>query len=218
MRFTLFGITNYMSDFWDNIEVPTGIDKEILIETIMERSGMLFPFHQQPHFLKRNIENWFLIRKPEFERIISALSAEYNPIENYDRSENWTDTPNVTHTRSGGHSIEDTDKDRKSVTETNGNNTESVTTDNSSTWADINKNEGGNNSTTTLSGSTDSVFTYNNEAETETGERSHEGRIHGNIGVTTNQQMIQAEIALREYNLYDQIAKWFEDKFLMQVY
>ena len=44
-------------------------------------------------------------------------------------------------------------------------------------------------------------------------------RAHGNIGVTTNQQMIESELALRQkYNIYEIIIKLFADKFLMRVY
>lgn len=62
--------------------------------------------------------------------------------------------------------------------------------------------------------------------ETESGTRTHvtagdtrrESHIHGNIGVTTTQQMIQAELDLRLYDLYDTICRMFIDHFIITLY
>lgn len=46
-----------------------------------------------------------------------------------------------------------------------------------------------------------------------------ERHVHGNIGVTTNQQMISAELEMRiQYDLYAVICSLFEDEFLISVY
>lgn len=51
------------------------------------------------------------------------------------------------------------------------------------------------------------------------GSRSEEIRAYGNIGVTTTQQMIEAEIDMRKkYDLYKIIAELFEDEFIVEVY
>lgn len=63
-------------------------------------------------------------------------------------------------------------------------------------------------------------------AEQESGETSgthdnigqHEGRMYGNIGVTTSQQMLQAELDLAFWNLYDHIADMFISEFTIPVY
>lgn len=45
------------------------------------------------------------------------------------------------------------------------------------------------------------------------------GRIHGNIGVTTSQQMLISELNLRsDYNIYDIIAEMFVKEFCIMVY
>ena len=44
-------------------------------------------------------------------------------------------------------------------------------------------------------------------------------RVHGNIGVTTSQQMIESEMSLRaKYDIYKIISREFEREFLVQVY
>ena len=49
-------------------------------------------------------------------------------------------------------------------------------------------------------------------------DRSIERRTHGNIGVTTNQEMIEAELKLRRYDIYNIISNEFLDKFCIGVY
>ena len=51
------------------------------------------------------------------------------------------------------------------------------------------------------------------------GDSNHSGRAHGNIGVTTTQEMFKQELALLSgYNLYYTICNWIERDFFIQVY
>ena len=47
---------------------------------------------------------------------------------------------------------------------------------------------------------------------------THEGRIHGNIGVTTSQQMLQAELDIAEWNIYEHITDLFLTEFVIPIY
>ena len=103
MRITLYGFYNYDPTLFDNVNLPEGIEKDYVIDEIMNRSGDMFPYHQEPTFLKRNITNWFNRNYYPFERMITALTEEYSPIENYDRHQKDTTTPKekVTEQHSG---------------------------------------------------------------------------------------------------------------------
>lgn len=46
----------------------------------------------------------------------------------------------------------------------------------------------------------------------------HNGRTHGNIGVTTSQQMIEAERKVSEFNIIDYITDSFKRRFCLIVY
>ena len=64
---------------------------------------------------------------------------------------------------------------------------------------------------------------YNSETDTEnsgrTGNERIKGRIHGNIGVTTNQQMIEQELELlRHFDIYGYIAQLFEADNMLMIY
>lgn len=51
-----------------------------------------------------------------------------------------------------------------------------------------------------------------------TGTHTRTGREHGNVGVTTSQQMIQSERDLVVFNMYDVIAESFIENFCLMVY
>lgn len=54
---------------------------------------------------------------------------------------------------------------------------------------------------------------YNDSTSTE-----YTNRVHGNIGVTTSQQMIQQERDIAGFNLIEYIANSFKEHFCLQVY
>lgn len=57
------------------------------------------------------------------------------------------------------------------------------------------------------------------ETRSGTGSESYTEHTHGNIGVTTNQDMINQELALLEkFNIYDWIAAKFEREMCLQIY
>lgn len=204
-QITLEGFYRYNPGILENLDLPQGLDQTILVDCIMEHSGMLFPFHQQPDYLSVNIHNWFTRKKTAFTRMLKALNAEYDPIENYDRKEEWTETPDITVTNTGGHT--------NTVNSNQDSNTQNqVSAFDSSTYSPDSMMETNNTADGT------DTFTYQNEASHESGTRTHTGRFHGNIGVTTNQQMIEAELSLRMYDIYQTIVELFEDDFLMRNY
>ena len=124
-------------------------------------------------------ENW--------ERIYTAyFSAEYNPLENYDMTQ--TRTPNL-----------NTNTTAKRKQET------TVNTSGSTSIVPFNETQ------PTLTGQTsgDSVTTEDNtknEIETDTSETGTDTLTrHGNIGVTTSQQMLQSELDLRKLDFIKMI-------------
>ena len=212
-RLTLWGIYQYDKTLFDNIVLPEGIDKDNLISDIMRNSGDLYPYHQVPEYLKTNINYWFARRLFDFERMYEALRVEYSPIENYDRKENTT------------RNYENSGTDKESTTlgstttSTNigsNDNENKVSAYNESDYTNREKDIQSYNSTLTNTGSGTDV------TQTEYGlkrKEVEEIRVHGNIGVTTSQQMIESEMSLRaKYDIYKIISREFEREFLVQVY
>ena len=51
-----------------------------------------------------------------------------------------------------------------------------------------------------------------------TGDTVFHGRIHGNIGVTSSQQLVEAERRVSEFNIYNYIVKSFRSRFVLDIY
>lgn len=192
-RMTLYGMYQYDPTLFDGVVLPDGMDKTLMVNQIIRQSGDLFPYYQVPPQVKTAITEWFTRRKDNFAKLWQGFTAEYNPIENYDRQEDSTETPNITHTLS--NSGKDASTNEADVQGYNG--TDYVP-----------------NSRTKSSGTSST-----NGTDTESGTRTYTSRIHGNIGVTTSAQMLEGELALRRsLDIYALIAEEFETDNLIQVY
>lgn len=192
-RMTLYGMYQYDPTLFDGVVLPDGMDKTLMVNQIIRQSGDLFPYYQVPPQVKTAITEWFTRRKDNFNKLWQGFTAEYNPIENYDRQEDSTETPNITHTLS--NSGQDASTNEADVQGYNG--TDYVP-----------------NSRTKSSGTSST-----NGTDTESGTRTYTSRIHGNIGVTTSAQMLAGELALRKsMDIYAIIAAEFETDNLIQVY
>ena len=124
-------------------------------------------------------------------------------------------------------------------TNSEGENENKVSAFDSSTYQPENKSENTNKeSSETSERSTDSndrTFSHNNSTDTSTTNTSngsttnnedylqnttglHKGRTHGNIGVTTSQQMLQAELDVARFNIVQQITDLFLQEFCIMIY
>ena len=228
-RLTLWGIYQYDKTLFDNIVLPEGIDKDNLISDIMRNSGDLYPYHQVPEYLKRNITFWFSRRLFDFDRMYKSLRAEYSPIENYDRIEDikreykdsGTDTETLTLGSSTTSSHTGTDTD---TTQGGGSNEKGVSAYNEDGYTNREKDTETHNSnnTQTYNSTVTNTGSGSDKTQTDYGKQRTETettRIHGNIGVTTSQQMIESEMELRaKYDIYKIISREFEREFLVQIY
>ena len=228
-RLTLWGIYQYDKTLFDNIVLPEGIDKDNLVSEIMRNSGDLYPYHQVPEYLKRNITFWFSRRLFDFDRMYKSLRAEYSPIENYDRIEDikreykdsGTDTEILTLGSSTTSSHTGTDTDS---TQGGGSNEKGVSAYNEDGYTNREKDTETHNAnnTQTYNSTVTNTESGSDKTQTDYGKQRTETentRIHGNIGVTTSQQMIESEMSLRaKYDIYKIIAREFEREFLVQIY
>lgn len=78
------------SSIFSDIELPEGIDRDILIPSIFERANEFEVLYADPDYM-RNITTLFFKKwYNTFERWQEAAEAEYDPIENYDRYEDYS--------------------------------------------------------------------------------------------------------------------------------
>lgn len=264
-------------------------DKQTLLATIVTTGGRFEPLYADPEYFRFMSAQWWNKWQRNFLKWFDALDIEYNPLENYDRMEQWhedtTDgssesteySSSTTLDHDGAHVVGGTDKTvvdddtetqesgtTKVVTDqdgtlrapgasgTNGSTTtnsvsaydssgyqphdqssttatksEDTTNDVTETTTHGKKVVGKDDSTTTKTWSESGTDNADDQTDVEGTSATdssmdrdfdHEGRVHGNIGVTTSQQMLQSELDLQLWNVYQHIADIFCKEMLITVY
>ena len=258
-KITLIGIENYLNpdrSVFDKMNLPAGIDKETLIGSILLRCQEFELLYSDPDFLIDAVNIWSRKNYWTFDKWVKAINIKYDPLYNYDRSEEWTDihegdfsksgsgkssgstndssdytrTDNLTH--SSDHTRTDNLASTNDVTVThsekafNDSNyvgtTQDVTDqDTSNTGTQRNAGTDTDSGTVRDAGSASGSYSNNNsndESGNDSFENTHKGRMFGNIGVTTSQQMLQSELDIARWNMYEHIADLFASEFCIMVY
>lgn len=228
---------NYLPTILDGVIVPEEIDTDILKGEIRLQCGLLRPLYSEPEIMKEAISQWFAARSWTFEHLVNIIKAEYSPIENTDRydstertitgSESGTDSETMGGSRTTERGEEHSASETENSTGT-GQNENTVSAYNETTYQPAVKDENSATNTTTRSAtdSTDGSETMT-EQKTRSGQdaRSHNTKdvymqhLHGNIGVTTNQEMINQELELlHNFNIYQWITFNLRDSLFLEVY
>ena len=194
-KLTLIGLYNYDNSLFDNLILPTGIDTDTVKNQILMRCGEFELLYPDFDFMKLSILHFSKKHERTFQKWIDALNIKYDPLYNYDRKEEYTDT-------SAG-SI--TGKSKPS--QTTNTYTNEVSAFDSSGYQPKEK--------------TTSQLTVNQEASdssTSNNILKHDAHLYGNIGVTTSQQMLQSELDIARFNLAEQIADIFCEEYCLMIY
>lgn len=224
-RLTLIGLYNYDPSLFDGLSLPADYDKQTFIDSLLLEHGEKCVLYADPAFMKFSIGAWGRKWSLELERIAQALKAEYDPIYNYDRFEEYEDNEGRKYTSKveGGHKAKDTPS-YNTVRDTNEDATieHTVSADNSSSYApDWKETQNGGKTTETTSGTTqDLAETSNSNTEDEEKKNfTHKAHLYGNIGVTTSAQMVTEVVAQRfKYNLYGTATRLFANELLIGIY
>lgn len=276
-KLTLIGFDRWMKESDEDLfkafnDLPYGIDKDVLVNNILLRGGEFEVIYSDPYFMQEAIYTWLAKWQRTLEKWLAALAVEYDPLNNYDRTEEYTDEEGISDSRSDSRSRTNTlslneenqheeeqhgDNQSSSAstsaaaTNTTGTDESSGTEENTvsafdaSTYQPHDKKE-----TSTSSETSSSTGTTSTNAATSAGEDSstvsgsdtrsmgqagaeseqsigafgrertltHTAHLFGNIGVTTSQQMLEAELSISEWNLYDHITDLFLTEFIIPVY
>lgn len=89
---SIVGLYNYDNTIFNGMQLPQGVDRDLVVNKIMIDNAELSLVYTDPEIVKMMIINWSAIHAPNWTRVKAALDAEYDPISNYDRHEEWTDT------------------------------------------------------------------------------------------------------------------------------
>lgn len=224
-RLTLIGLYNYDNTLFDNLSLPTGYDKDTFINALLLEHGEKCVLYSNPEFLKMAIGTWSGKWSLELSRIYESLTAEYNPIHNYDRYEKYedkdetdrttTNKPDYTNTQTNDYDVvseQNTDAETEhKVSAYNSSSYEPSSKDISNTGKSTVSNDG--TITNKVTGTTDNIKDEFDRTFT------HEAHLYGNIGVTTSAQMVTEIVEQRmKYNLYEVVTRLFANEFLIGIY
>lgn len=212
-------------DYDDEPTYTISLDHDLMSSNIIIRLGQLTPIFNEPDVFKSALNTWFITHAWNIEHLMRLACQNYNPLENYDRWEHLKGTNTLGGNDKEAHTGSDIDTTSGNDTEVHsGTDTTTDTTSamNASTYQPADQSTLVHGETiTTNYGKTDTLSHGENITTTygKTDTNTDNNHIHGNIGVTTAQDMARQEIALvKSFNLYDQVVSLIENDLFLSVY
>lgn len=220
--FNLASICNLYGyeELFKDIEINDALDKELVINTILDTCAMYEPIYPEIEILNMKIKVFFKKHQMQFDKLTYLYSlqykTDYNPIWNKDGSKTHSEKNSRTKVNTLKNAIDDT------VTTNNSNNDEIEEVNQVSAYdSDIFSND---SKTTTTDKKQENSTEKTNRNENSDGNEKEENILEtkdteqGNIGVTTTATMINEEIDLqKKFNVYEVIATMFYDELMLHV-
>ena len=186
----------YDIDIFKNVHLYEKLDIELLKHEILHLAGCNQVMYPDPEKMQEETFYFFLTNYESIKKITDSLSEDYNPIHNYDRYEEY-------------------DELFENDVQTNSDNT---TSGNQTNKGDVSAFDSSSYTPQTLETTENSENVRLNENRNETNKHTSKNHLYGNIGVTTSQEMLEAEMELRQkYNLYQVIAKMYINEFILRI-
>ena len=92
---SLMGMYSWDDTLFDDMSFPESFTqeaKEVFVNNLLMECAELEVLYTDWNFLKFAIDNWSAKEVISWNRYYAAMAAQYNPIQNYDRTELTTDT------------------------------------------------------------------------------------------------------------------------------
>ena len=216
---TLFGSMSWPDAFTaQEDEDAPALDKDAFLDELLSSTAELEVIYPDPAFMKSMIGSWSKTKVGVWNHLYATTQYEYNPIENYDRIEDGTDTDTHSGTDTYGNVLARTGTD--TTTDTPDLTQYEAAYDSAASGSDdglvASTRQGGENVSEIEYGSTDT-----NNGSTIHGHKitaKHDLHVHGNIGTVTAQKMIQEEREIAKFNLYETMISDFKSRFCILVY
>lgn len=79
-------------DIFSGVSVPEPLNADTVKSAIMIRSGLMTPLYLEPEVFRACITHWFTAKQWTIDHLIKIIESEYNPIDNYNRTEKFKET------------------------------------------------------------------------------------------------------------------------------
>ena len=208
-KLTLLGLHKFSDgSIWDDLEFPEGIDKDTAVNEILRQCSEFCVLYPDLEFLKNAIPAWGRKWYFTFEKWITVINTEYEPLWNLDVKISIGDDG----LKSGSNSKNTSGTTGSTVT-SGGTNTHQNSAYDSDEFKNAEKDTRADSSTASGSSSGSESGSFS-----ETDKNQHEEYRRGNQGITKSQDMLMDELNVRTWNLYSHIADIFANEFCITLY
>ena len=221
-KLSIMGLYRWDETIFNNMAFPedfTNDQKAIVTDNILLECANLEVLYPDPAIMKTAISSWSKMEVPYWDRVYKASLLEYDPIENYHRTERETGAEMLDIQHSGT----DTSSGSGSVTDTNSgtDTTNGYIAAYDSPAANLVHKESGeviHGHVVQSYDNNSSSFIHGEKVDHDT-QRNRNLEAFGNIGTMTSQNMLtqEAEVA-KIINVIPIIVDSFKQRFCIQVY
>ena len=89
---SLLGLYKYNDKLFDGLRLPEGVDRETFINNLLAETAEFEILYTNPEFLANMIAVWSAKELSVWEELEKTRHYEYDPISNFDRNEESTNT------------------------------------------------------------------------------------------------------------------------------
>lgn len=221
---SILGLYQRDPTLFDELELPGSMNKDVLIDNILYEAATLEAYYPDPNFMKFMIGRWSFMNQSVWQKLYDTTVLEYNPIFNYDRTEEWSENEQMLDKRTLTGTERETSTDNSSGEIRSSGTVQSelnVSGYNESSYVPREQTIETPDTLTSNTSETDRIVSIDKN-DTENMDRKRDnirtGRAFGNIGVTTTQQMIQQERETVLFNMYKVITDSFIERFCLMIY
>ena len=205
-KISVLGLYQWSNDLFSLMSIPEGLELDIFVNNLLAETSELEVLYPNPEVMKVLIGSWSAKCLPVWEHLYETTQYEYNPIENYNR----TDTGRINRSNTRVHSGTDTEtRTTNSQSDEYIAGFDSVPSGNNDGLVKNDRLENTGGGTNTLA---------HGEQIADNGLDTTSLTSKGNIGVTTTQKMIREEREIAEFNIYDKMIQDFINRFCIEVY
>ena len=189
---SILGLYASKPSIFDDMSLPEGLSKDDTVDNILLECAELEIVYSDADFLRAAIGIWSRKMLPSWEKLFKTTQLEYNPIWNKDGTITETEVRDLSENRKDTPGVTSTATEKVAAYDAE---TPQLATQNELEYAGENKSEGR---------STGTITNIREE--------------HGNIGITTTQQMIREEREIADFSIIAAITTAFKQQFCLLVY
>lgn len=89
---SLLGLYQYNEQLFDGMRIPEGVDKDTIVQNLLAETAEFEILYTDPEFMANMIAVWSAKELPVWEKLEETLHYDYDPISNFDRHEESTNT------------------------------------------------------------------------------------------------------------------------------